>query len=434
MTGDSKLGLKPNSPAFVVVAGLAAFSTYFCMYAFRKPVSAARFEGVESLPGVLDYKIAVILCHAIGYALAKWIGVRVVSEREEGSRGAMILALIGGSWLALLGFAIVPAPWNLIMIFFSAVPLGMIWGFVFSYLEGRRTTEILSAILCCSFIFSSGAVKAVGAWLMYSHGVAEQWMPFLTGALFVLPLLLSVWVLSHIPAPSEDDITARTKRVAMNKKQRRRFSNIFWIELSLLIAAYVMLTVFRDIRDNFAAEIWNQLGFGEVSALFVVTELPITLAVLFSLALLVLVKQNGRAYSMVSGLIISGFAAIAVSTFAHMNGLIGPITWMIVSGGGLYLAYVPFGTILFDRMLAVTGFLGNAGFVIYLADAFGYTASIGVLMLRYLVAPTLDWLSFFNGLAYATSALGVVLTLTAYGLFRKHLIQPNTAASAVSTL
>ncbi|WP_255577434.1 DUF5690 family protein [Elizabethkingia sp. JS20170427COW] len=32
----------------------------------------------------------------------------------------------------------------------------------FSYLEGRKTSEILGVILCVSFIISSGLVKSVG--------------------------------------------------------------------------------------------------------------------------------------------------------------------------------------------------------------------------------------------------------------------------------
>lgn len=74
--------------------------------------------------------------------------------------------------------------------FLNGLPLGMIWGIVFSYLEGRKTTEILGIILCTSFIVSSGVVKSAGMWIMQYWGVSEFWMPVVTGALFLLPLLV----------------------------------------------------------------------------------------------------------------------------------------------------------------------------------------------------------------------------------------------------
>ncbi len=46
---------------------------------------------------------------------------------------------------------------------------------------------------------------------------------------------------------------------------------------------------------------------------------------------------------------------------------------MILTGAGLYLAYTPFNAMLFDRMVAAIGRAGNAGFLIYIAEASGYS-------------------------------------------------------------
>ncbi|PNB52649.1 hypothetical protein C1X77_27345, partial [Pseudomonas sp. GW531-E2] len=83
----------------------------FAMYAFRKPFTAATFELVPGWHWVLDYKIALIVAQVAGYALSKFIGIKVVSEIAPRHRAAAILALIGLSWLALVAFAIIPAPW-----------------------------------------------------------------------------------------------------------------------------------------------------------------------------------------------------------------------------------------------------------------------------------------------------------------------------------
>ena len=201
-----------NTIAFVGFAGLAAFCAYFAMYAFRKPFSAARFELVEGWGFDIDFKVALVIAQVLGYALSKFIGIRVVSEMGRAGRGFAILGLIGASWLALIGFALVPAPWSVAFLFLNGLPLGMIWGLVFAYLEGRRTTEVLGAILSASFIVSSGMVKSVGTWLMVSHGITEFWMPAYTGAIFFPLLFISVYGLATLPPPSQDDEAARTAR------------------------------------------------------------------------------------------------------------------------------------------------------------------------------------------------------------------------------
>ena len=182
----------PGSRAliFTAVAGLAGFAAYFSMYAFRKPFSAASFAVVPGWHFALDYKIALVLAQVLGYAVSKMIGIKVISELNPARRASAIVALILLAGVALLLFAAIPAPWNVVAMFFNGLPLGMIWGLVFGFMEGRRTYEVLGAILCASFIVSSGAVKSVGTLLMTHWHVDAWWMPAATGALF-LPLLFA---------------------------------------------------------------------------------------------------------------------------------------------------------------------------------------------------------------------------------------------------
>ena len=122
---------RAHPAVFTVTAGAAGFFAYFAMYAFRKPFTAATFESVPGWHFPIDYKIALVLAQVVGYALSKFIGVKVVSEIEPRHRAAAILGLIGISWLALIAFAFVPAPWNVVFLFINGLPLGMIWGLVY---------------------------------------------------------------------------------------------------------------------------------------------------------------------------------------------------------------------------------------------------------------------------------------------------------------
>ena len=160
-TGPTRWLERANPLVFTLFAGLAGFCAYFSMYAFRKPFAAATFGAVEGWHFAVDYKIALVLAQVAGYAASQMIGVKVISEIAPRHRGVAILGLIGVSWVALLAFAVTPAPWNVAALFLNGLPLGMIWGLVFGFMEGRRTSEVLGAILCSSFILSSGVVKSV---------------------------------------------------------------------------------------------------------------------------------------------------------------------------------------------------------------------------------------------------------------------------------
>ena len=81
-------------------------------------------------------------------------------------------------------FALTPAAVELRLAVLNGLPLGMVFGLVLGFLEGRRHTEALTAGLCASFIVADGVDKSVGAYLLEA-GVSEYWMPFAAGLLFV---------------------------------------------------------------------------------------------------------------------------------------------------------------------------------------------------------------------------------------------------------
>ena len=398
---------------FTFVAGLAGFCAYFSMYAFRKPFTAATFDVVPGWHFALDYKIALVIAQAAGYALSKLIGVKVISEIAPARRSVAILGLIGAAWLALVAFALVPAPWNIAALFLNGLPLGMIWGLVFGYMEGRRVSEVLGAILCASFILSSGVVKSVGAWLLIAGHVSPFWMPAATGAAFLPLLLVSVWVLGALPPPDAEDEAERVKRAPMNGAERGAFLRTYALGIVLLVLAYILLTALRDFRDNFAAEIWTALGYGKEAGIFTASELPVAAISLVALGAVMAVRDNLRALMVIHGIVFAGFVLLGVSTLAFGAHLLSPLAWMILAGAGLYMAYTPFNAMLFDRLIAFSGRVATAGFLIYVADASGYLGSVALLLWRNFGGFKLDWLQFFTLSAYVTSVAGAVLTALA---------------------
>jgi hypothetical protein len=421
VTAHLRRMLERASPlVFTCVAALAGFSAYFSMYAFRKPFSAATFAVVPGWTFALDYKIALVIAQVAGYALSKMIGIKVISELDPARRAGAIIVLIVTAWIALLAFALIPAPWNVACMFFNGLMLGMIWGLVFGYMEGRRTSEVLGAVVCASFIVSSGVVKTVGK-LLITHGhLSPFWMPVAAGALFFPLLFLSVFVLSALPPPNAQDEAARVRRAPMHAAARISFLAQYGAGLALLVLAYVLITAIRDFRDNFAAELWQGLGYGNGAAIFTASELPVAVLALAALGLIMRVRDNTRALMVIHGVVIGGLALLGGSTLAFHAGWIGPISWMIFSGAGMYIAYTPFNAMLFDRLIAVSGRIGTAGFLIYVADASGYVGSCALLIWRDFALMQLNWMQVFTASAYGASVAGMVLVaLSALYFLRK---------------
>ncbi len=400
--------------AFAVYGGLAAFCTYFAMYAYRKPFSAASYAHVAGWPFAVDFKIILVIAQVAGYALSKLIGVKVVSEMPAAWRAGAILGLIGISEIALVVFAVAPPVVGVAMLFLNGLCLGMIWGLVIGFIEGRRLTEILGAILCASFILSSGIVKSAGEALLVGGWASERWMPAATGLLFAPLLLVSVWALAQLPPPSARDEIERAPRTPMNAAQRRHLFRAYAPALIALIGTYVLLTALRDFRDNFAAEIWAELGYGGEASIFTWSEVPVAAVSLIALAMLIRVRDNVSAVLWNLRLIALGLAMLGVATAMFQLGLLGPAAWMITIGAGLYLAYTPFNALLFDRLMAASSFAGNAAFLIYVADASGYAGSVALLLVRNFARLNLRWSVFLCDVSYATCVIGLLATL--YGM------------------
>lgn len=386
---------------FAAYAVTSSFVAYFCMYGFRKAFAAAKLVGTVHLPwvGALDVKVLYILCQVLGYCLSKFIGIKVVSEVPPSRRAAAILVCIAVAEVGLLLFGVLPAPYRAVGMFVNGLPLGMIWGLVFGFLEGRKVSDFLGAGLSASFILASGFVKSVGVATL-SAGVSEAWMPALVGLMFAPPMVVAVWLLSQVPPPSKEDEAARMKRAPMSAEERRAFFRAHATGLVALIAAYVALTALRDFRDNFAREIWESLGYGEKPAILTTSEIPVAIGALVAVGSMMAIRDNRRALLATHALVVFGAVVVAGSTLLFQLGLLGPAPWMIAVGLGLYIGYVPFNCVLFDRLIATTRSVATAGFLITLADAFGYLGSTSLLVGKSLGKPTLPWLASFEAFSY----------------------------------
>lgn len=405
-----------NKIATSIFAAIICFAAYASITAFRKAFNVASYEG--TFLG-LDYKVVLVITQVFGYMFSKFYGIKFISELKRIGRGKLILLLVGISWIAWLLFAIIPSPYNFWTLALNGFPLGMLWGVLFSYVEGRRATDFIGAALAVSFIFGPGIAKSVAQFVMNDWNVTEYWMPFTVCVLFFLPLLLFVYLLERIPPPDAEDIQHRTERVPMTAVDRKAFLKTFLPGIILLVIVYIFVTMLREVRDGFMADMWRASGESFNAAVFAKTETLISICILVLIAVMVFMRNNIRAFQVAQLIMLAGFALSGIVTFMYVNKSIDTFTWMTLVGLGLYMTYIPYNSILFDRMLAAFKYAANVGFLIYVADAFGYLASVSILLTKTILKLQINWLDFYTQLVMITSVAGSLFILISMIWFRQ---------------
>lgn len=214
----------------------------------------------------------------------------------------------------------------------------------------------------------------------------------------------------------------------MNAADRKKFVSDFLPGIALTLVIYIMLTISRDIRDNFEVEIWNELGMNNAS-IYTVIDSVIALIVLIFISLLILIKNNRKAFAVIHMMIIFGCMLAGVATWLFDQGFIGSVEWMTLSGLGLYFGYIPYNAIFFERMIATFRGKGNVGFIMYIADAAGYLGSITILFVKEFGAShTVSWAHFFKQGLMGVAVIGGIASVSSFVYFFQKKRQQDNAA------
>jgi hypothetical protein len=403
-----------GAPMIAAWSLVGAFGVYFCAYVFRKPFTAALFAG-GTVWG-LEEKAVLVIAQTLGYASAKVLGVRVIAETPPERRAVAILALIGLAEAALFLFGLAPSPLHVLCLFVNGLSLGMVFGMVIGFLEGRRTTEALAAGLCASFILADGFAKSIGTWLL-DHGVSERWMPGVAGLIFLPPLLAFLAILARTPPPDDRDVASRGERPAMDRGDRAAMVRCHGFGLAMIVAAYVLVTLARGLRADFAPKVWRGLGVDAAPSTFANSEILVALLVLVANGLSVLILDNRRALFTSIGVAIAGGLLMLASLAGLRLGLLDGFAFMVLLGTGLYLPYVAIHTTIFERLIAMTRDRGNLGFLMYVADSAGYLGYAALMLAKGFLPTGESFMGVFTATCGIVAALTCASLAASFGYF-----------------
>lgn len=322
---------------FVLWAGGTALLSYSLVYALRKPFTAAEFEGLQVYG--MYYKIAVSIIQLLGYVSAKLLGIKYISELRSEGRLKFIIGSAALSEISLIAFGVLPIPYNIVALYFNGLSLGCMWGVIFSFLEGRRTTDILASIMGVSMALSSGVAKSLGLYALNQLHVSEFWMP-------------------------------------------------------ALIGANLLLTVQRDIKEDFIVCIIDVQTIS--SWAFAQIDSIATFVLLAVFALLATTYNHLKVLCMLLILSTFGMGTLAFLGATEGNEHIPTTIWLFLQSLCLDIAYLSFQTIFFERFIACFKIKGNVGFFIITIDFVGYLGTLGLLLFKEFCASHIDWASFYN--------------------------------------
>lgn len=376
-----------------VILGLVSFVTYSCMYAIRKPFSG--FIYTESLWG-WNIKNWMVIAQLIGYTLSKFYGIRWVGQLKPQNRRRQLIFLLILASVPLWVMPLLPIfSWPILMLL-NGFPLGIVWGIVFSYIEGRDLTEFIGAILACTFVFSSGFVKYLTLLIQQDLSVSNTIATALTSALACFLAIIFSFFLNKTPPPNLSEINQNTKRKELSKIQQKLFFKENLIFLIPTILIYSILTFSRDFRDNFTAELLA--ANNDYSGLNIAKyETLITLVLLSCIPFLSLIRNHLKAIQIT--FIVSAFGSIlnlvALQLFEFE--IITSTAFFLVTGFGLYGGYILINISIMNRIVGYRKSPGNCGFLMYSADASGYLTSIMVMSIALFQNKiNIDWFGTFK--------------------------------------
>ncbi|GAC1451461.1 MAG: DUF5690 family protein [Chitinophagaceae bacterium] len=406
-----------NPSALIAWAAFASFTTYFCMYGFRKPISATTFDGEKAFG--ISFKSALVIAQVFGYMTAKFIGIKFISEVDKAKRAVYILLLIGASHISLLLLALVPKPFNVLFLFGNGLSLGLIWGLVFSFIEGRKFTDLLALILSTNFIFSSGVAKTLGRICIEYWNVSELYTPFVTGLLYIPLLLLAVWMLTKIPPPKEEETASRGVRVALNGKERTALFTKYFTGLVAITVINLLLTILRDVKDNYAVEILRTVKPSFNPAIFTQMETIAAVTVLVLLLLLTGFKNHFKSIAAHHLTIGCGLVIILLSALFLRLQVLDPVFNLVLYTIGLYVCYNTLQCLFLDRFIAAFRVKGNIGFFFYFMDSVGYLGSCFIIFNKEIFSPELNWLSYFLQVSFILGIAGIISIIVSWVYFKR---------------
>jgi hypothetical protein len=235
-------------------------------------------------------------------------------------------------------------------------------------------------------------------------------------------------MLTKIPTPTAAEINSRSKREPMSQVDRKRFLRSFLPGILGISFIYLMASLLRGIRSDYALEIWNYLGVKNNPALFSQTESWVMAGILVINGCMIFIKNNKKAFNISQLTILIGFLFM-VSCFLLFKIHFSSFWLIVLSGFGIYLPYLTITSSIFERLIALTKAKANVGFLMYVVDFIGYLGYNILVICTNILFKKDELITNFFKLNLYLGGIGIMLSFFCYVYFyqklNKHRIPIN---------
>jgi hypothetical protein len=186
-----------------------------------------------------------------------------------------------------------------------------------------------------------------------------------------------------------------------------------------IILIYLVVTILRSIRADFAPELWRGLGTTVNPSTFSRSEMFVAFGVLAVNGSAVFLRDNRHAFFTSLATCGLGIALLTFALLARQYEALDGFAFMVLLGLGLYLPYVAIHTTVFERLLAMTRARGNIGFLMYVADSIGYLGYVTVMVVRNFGPSSDDLVGLLTDICWVAIGLSTLCLLQAWWYFHK---------------
>lgn len=225
------------------------------------------------------------------------------------------------------------------------------------------------------------------------------------------------YMLKRLPQPTAEDIALRNERVTLDGKGRRALFRKYAPILSLIFVGNFMLLMLRDIKEDFLVNILDVSN--QSSWMFARIDTIVTLIILGIFTLFIFFRSNINALLWMMTLVVAGCLTMTYVSYHYETLDLKPVVWLFVESLSLYIAYLTFQTVFFDRFIACFRIKGNVGFFIAMIDFIGYMGTVALLSAKELFNIDIEWFALFNHIACAVGAVCTVLFIAVAVLIYK---------------
>jgi hypothetical protein len=346
----------------------SAFCLYFAVLLIKSAAFAATFKGQTAFG--MPLKAALALAQTCGYLLGKPIALFIVPKIKREQLLALALYVVCGEGLTVaIGSHFGPVS-TALGLFLGGLFGAPAWGMLVRFAEGRARTDAIIAVVSFCNIGMGGVAKSIGSFAL-SKGLSDFDMVSASALLGIALGTLSALALAAQEPPSMADIALRGERRALNSlhEQGIRLLRRHGLGILFAVCAYVLIGTLKAYRDFFQAELFDAVGVGGQPGLFAASELSIAICVLCATSALSLITNSWLALNLIVITAVAGALLVVLSSAAHALGLIGGFAWIYTVGVGAFFAYIPVGTIMYERLLAAAHEQLTSSLLSILSDA-----------------------------------------------------------------